>query len=127
MNKVIKSALSLLVGLLLAAPAHADLVAHLRFDGDLKDASGRHDGRPVDPKLAPAFAPGRVGSAVVIEKINAGIELANPSSIDLNRDFTIATWVNAGNYYAEMPVLFKGRRTRPRNRTRPSDSSDGMG
>jgi len=109
MNKVIKSALSLLVGLLLAAPAHADLVAHLRFDGDLKDASGRHDGRPVDPKLAPAFAPGRVGSAVVIEKINAGIELANPSSIDLNRDFTIATWVNAGNYYAEMPVLFKGR------------------
>ena len=109
MNKVIKSALSLLVGLLLAAPAHADLVAHLRFDGDLKDASGRHDGRPVDPKLAPAFAPGRVGGAVVIEKINAGIELANPSAIDFSRDFTIATWVNAGNYYAEMPVLFKGR------------------
>ena len=109
MNKAMKSALSLLAGLLLAAPAHADLVAHLRFDGDLKDASGRHDGRPVDAKLAPAFAPGRVGGAVVIEKINAGIELANPSAIDFSRDFTIATWVNAGNYYAEMPVLFKGR------------------
>jgi hypothetical protein len=109
MNKVMKSALSLLAGLLLAAPAHADLVAHLRFDGDLKDASGRHDGRPVDAKLAPAFAPGRVGGAVVIEKINAGIELADPSSIDLSRDFTIATWINVGNYYAEMPVLFKGR------------------
>jgi hypothetical protein len=109
MKKIIKSGLSLLGGLLLAAPAHADLVAHLRFDGDLKDASGRHDGRPVDAKLAPAFAPGRVGGAVVIEKINAGIELANPSAIDFSRDFTIATWVNAGNYYAEMPVLFKGR------------------
>ncbi len=98
-----------LLALLLTPLAHADLVAHLRFDGDLKDASGRHDGRPVDPKLAPAFAPGRVGGAVVIEKINAGIELADPSSIDFSRDFTIATWVNAGNYYAEMPVLFKGR------------------
>jgi hypothetical protein len=104
-----KPTLTILTALLLAAAAHADLVAHLRFDGDLKDAAGRHDGRPVDAKLAPAFALGRVGSAVVIEKINAGIELANPSSIDLNRDFTIATWVNAGNYYAEMPVLFKGR------------------
>ena len=29
--------------------------------------------------------------------------------IDFSRDFTIATWVNVGNYYAEMPVLFKGR------------------
>jgi hypothetical protein len=89
--------------------ARADLVAHFRFDDDLKDATGQHDGRPVDPKLAPVFAPGRFGSAVVIEKVNAGIELANPSAIDFSRDFTLATWVNVGNYYAEMPVLFKGR------------------
>ncbi len=91
------------------AAACADLVAHFRFNGDLKDATGQHDGRPVDGSLAPTFAPGRVGSAVVIEKVNAGIELANPSAIDFSRDFTIATWVNVGNYYAEMPVLFKGR------------------
>jgi hypothetical protein len=95
--------------LLVPLSARADLVAHFRFDDDLKDVTGQHDGRPVDPKLAPSFAPGRVGSAVVIEKINAGIELAKPSEIDLSRDFTIATWVNVGNYYAEMPVLFKGR------------------
>jgi hypothetical protein len=96
---------------LLFAPlaARADLVAHFRFDDDLKDVTGQHDGRPVDPKLAPSFAPGRVGNALVIEKANAGIELANPSAIDFSRDFTIATWVNVGNYYAEMPVLFKGR------------------
>lgn len=50
-----------------------------------------------------------MGSAVVIEKVNAGIELANSSAIDFSRDFTIATWINVGNYYAEMPVLFKGR------------------
>jgi Concanavalin A-like lectin/glucanases superfamily len=102
---------TLLTALLLLAPmaARADLVAHFRFDGDLKDVTGQHDGRPVDPKLAPSFAPGRVGNAVVIEKVNAGIELANPSAIDFSRDFTIATWVNVGNYYAEMPVLFKGR------------------
>jgi hypothetical protein len=106
-----KQTLTLLAALLLGSfsPARADLVAHFRFDDDLKDVTGQHDGRPVDAKLAPAFAPGRVGSALVIEKVNAGIELANPSAIDFSRDFTIATWVNVGNYYAEMPVLFKGR------------------
>lgn len=105
-----KPTLTLLTVLLLAPlDAQADLVAHFRFDDDLKDVTGQHDGRPLDPRLAPFFAPGRVGKAVVIEKINAGIELANPSAIDFSRDFTIATWVNVGNYYAEMPVLFKGR------------------
>jgi hypothetical protein len=101
--------LPLLAALLLSSPARAELVAHFRFDSDLKDTTGQHNGRPVDPKLAPSFAPGRVGNAVVIEKVNAGIELANPSKIDFSRDFTVATWVNVGNYYAEMPVLFKGR------------------
>jgi hypothetical protein len=106
----LKRILTLLTALLLAPlGVDAGLVAHFRFDGDLKDATGRHDGKPVDPKLAPTFAPGRVGSALVIERANAGIELANPSAIDFSRDFTIATWVNVGNYYAEMPVLFKGR------------------
>ena len=106
-----KQTLTLLTALLLGSlpPARADLVAHFRFEGDLKDATGQHNGRPVDPKLAPSFAPGRAGKAVVIEKVNAGIELANPSAIDFCRDFTVATWVNVGNYYAEMPVLFKGR------------------
>ena len=101
--------LALAALLLATSSAHADLVAHFRFDGDLKDATGQHDGRPVDVTLALSFAPGRVGSAIVIEKVNAGIELANPSAIDFSRDFTVATWVNVGNYYAEMPVLFKGR------------------
>lgn len=106
---VIFSIVVWLIALLLASPARAGLVAHFRFDSDLKDVTGQHDGRPVDAKLAPSFAPGRVGNAVVIEKVNAGIELANPSAIDFSRDFTIAVWVNVGNYYAEMPVLFKGR------------------
>ena len=109
MNQIMKQTLPLLSALLLSTPARADLVAHFHFDGDLKDATGRHDGRPVDPNLAPAFAPGRFGNALVIEKVNAGIELANPSTIEFSRDFTLATWVNVGNYYAEMPVLFKGR------------------
>ena len=106
-----KHTLTLLTTLLLAActSAHAGLVAHYRFDGDLKDVTRRHDGRPVDAKLAPSFAPGRVGSAVVIERASAGIEAANPSAIDFSRDFTIAAWVNVGCYYAECPVLFKGR------------------
>ena len=105
-----KSTFTILTALLLAPmAARADLVAHFRFEGNLKDVTGQHDCRPVDPKLAPSFAPGRVGNAAVIEKINGGIELANPSVIDFSRDFTLATWVNVGNYYAEMPVLFKGR------------------
>jgi len=108
---MMKTTFPLLIALLVGSicPAQADLVAHFRFDSDLKDATGQHDGRPVDSKLVPSFAPGRVGSAVVIEKVNAGIELANPSAIDFSRDFTLATWVNVGNYYAEMAVLFKGR------------------
>ena len=44
----------LLITLLLApVAARADLVAHFRFDDDLKDVTGQHDGRPVDSKLAP--------------------------------------------------------------------------
>ena len=109
MTSFMKSSLTLTALLLAPLAARADLVAHFRFEGDLKDVTGQHDGRPVDPKLAPSFAPGRAGKAVVIEKVNAGIELANPSAIDFSRDFTVATWVNVGNYYAEMPVLFKGR------------------
>jgi hypothetical protein len=58
-----KRTLYLLIALLFSgAIAQADLVAHFRFDGDLKDATGQHDGRPVDPKLAYSFATGRVGS-----------------------------------------------------------------
>ena len=47
--------------LLVPLSARADLVAHFRFDDDLKDVTGQHDGRPVEPKLAPSFAPGRAG------------------------------------------------------------------
>ena len=124
MNQIMKQTLTLLTALLLGSlpPARADLVAHFRFDSDLKDATGQHNGRPVDPKLAPSFAPGRAGKAVVIEKVNAGIELANPSAIDFSRDFTIATWVNVGNYFAEMPVLFKGRT----DMTTPPDKAFGL-
>ena len=40
-----KQTLTLLTALLLAPmAARADLVAHFRFDGDLKDATGQHDG-----------------------------------------------------------------------------------
>jgi hypothetical protein len=95
---------------LAAAPAASGgLVAHFRFDGDLRDATGRHDGRPVDATRTPRFVPGRVGGAVVIERADAGIEVTNPESIELGRDFTIAAWVHVGCYYAECPVLFKGR------------------
>jgi hypothetical protein len=83
--------------------AHAGLVAHFRFDGDLKDPAGRHDGKPVDPKLAPSFSPGRMGSAVVMEKGNEGSALANPSTIDFSRDLALAPCVNVENslYFAD--------------------------
>lgn len=72
--------LILLIALLLGSfsPAH----------DDLKDVTGQHDDPPVDPKLAPSFAPGRIGSAVVTETVNAGIELANPSAIDFRWDWS---------------------------------------
>lgn len=88
--------------------ADASLVAQYHFDGDLKDATGSHDGHPVDPQRSPVFATGRCGNAVVIEEPNAGIEAAHPDSVDFSKDFTIAAWVNVGCYYAELPILFKG-------------------
>lgn len=105
-----------------ASSAGGGLVAHYRFEGDLQDATGGHDGRPVDARHTPRFTPGRVGAAVVIEGANAGIEVANAAAIDLGRDFTIAAWVNVGCYHAECPVLFKGRA----NKTAAPDKSFGL-
>lgn len=75
--------------LVAAAGARGGLVAHFRFDGDLEDATGGHDGRPVDAKHTPRFTPGRVGAALVIEQATAGIEVANPAAIDLGGDLVL--------------------------------------
>ena len=50
----LKPIFTFLAALLLAPlPAQADLVAHFRFDDDLKDVTGQHDGRPVDQVTFP--------------------------------------------------------------------------
>jgi hypothetical protein len=88
------------------------LKAHYRFDGDLNDATGRHHGRPSDPKVAPAFGLGRCGEALLVENADAGVEVANPEAIDFSQDFTIAAWVSAylGSCPYERTILFKGHR-----------------
>ncbi len=93
-------------------PAYAELKAHYRFDGNLKDATGQHHGRRVDPKVAPAFGLGRCGDALLVEWANAGIEVTKPEAIDFSRDFTIAAWVSAylGSGPYERTILFKGHR-----------------
>jgi len=91
-------------------PAYADLKAHYRFEGDLNDATGQHHGKPVDPKVEPAFGWGVYGDALLVESANAGVEVTRPEAIDFSRDFTIAAWVSTrlGSGPYERVILFKG-------------------
>ena len=93
-----KPTLTFLTTLLLApVAAHADLVAHLRFDGDLKDAAGRHDGRPVlgrdetDPvvilKRAHLAPDGRCGHT---QRAGRGGEAALARNLEQRPDLTEA-------------------------------------
>ena len=95
-------------------PTYADLKAHYRFDGDLKDATGRHHGRPCDAKVAPTFGMGISGDALLIESAAAGVEVAGAEAIDFSRDFTIAAWIGTAldSYNSERPILYKGHSDR---------------
>lgn len=93
-------------------PVSADLMAHYRFDGDLKDAAGQHHGKPVDPKVESAFGWGVCGDALLVKSANAGVEVTHPAAIDLSCDFSVAAWVNTrfGSGPYERTILFKGHR-----------------
>ena len=95
-------------------PTYADLKAHYRFDGDLKDAAGQHHGRPCDATVSPTFGMGMSGDALLIESADGGIEVTGPEVIDFSRDFTIAAWVSTmlGSRASERPILFKGHSDR---------------
>ena len=93
-----KPTLTFLTTLLLApVAAHADLVAHLRFDGDLKDATGQHDGRPAlgrdetDPvvilKRAHLAPDGRCGHT---QRAGRGGEAALARNLEQRPDLTEA-------------------------------------
>ncbi len=107
--QTILSRLTIAAYLLVAQCPPGPILSRISLRRRPQGRDGQHDGSSVDPKLTPAFAPGRVGNAVVIEKVNAGIELANPSSIDFSRDFTLATWVNVGKLLRGDAGALQGR------------------
>ncbi|MCL5099486.1 MAG: LamG domain-containing protein, partial [Candidatus Omnitrophica bacterium] len=83
------------------------LEAHYRFNGNLRDETGRHDGKLCDPKSSPRFDLGKSGEALIIDSFGSAVEVANPGGIDLSRDFTIAAWINTV-FAQEEVVVFKG-------------------
>ena len=87
-----------LLGLVLASSASADLVAWWKFDGNFDDSSGNgHDGTAVG---APTFAAGQFGQAVVVngssDYINCGQNLTDTTLGDGGTltGFSMTFWVN---------------------------------
>lgn len=69
-----------------------DLVAHLKFDGNLNDSSGKgNNGTAVG---APSFTAGKVGQAVKIPSGADYVTLGTPADLNFgtDTDFSIALW-----------------------------------
>jgi len=104
----------LMVGWISAAcPTQAALVAHLKFDDNLNDQTGNHNGTVVGAVTGsiPAFDVGKIGKAVSIDGADVAVDLANPVTIDLGVDFTLALWFNSTSGAAENVLFYKGNPT----------------
>jgi hypothetical protein len=79
-----------------AGPISQDLVAHLKLDGNLNDASGRgNSGTPVG---GPSFVTGKVGAQAVQLTSDADyVSLGKPADLNFgtSTDFSIAFWTKA--------------------------------
>ena len=96
-----------------ACPTQAALVAHLKFDDNLNDQTGNHNGTVVGAVTGsiPAFDVGKIGKAVSIDGADVAVDLANPGTIDLGVDFTLALWFNSTSGAAENVLFYKGNPT----------------
>ncbi len=75
-----------------SGPITEGLVAHLKFDGNLNDSSGRNNnGQPIG---GPTFQSGRIGSAVHIPSGADYVTLGTPADLNFSTDtdFSISFW-----------------------------------
>lgn len=74
--------------------ANAGLAAHFRFDGTVADETGQHPGSLMGTAN---YVAGVVGQALNFPWNGANqaafVELANPTAIDLGKDFSISAWL----------------------------------
>jgi hypothetical protein len=84
------------------APIDANLMAYYAFENNLLDGSG--NGNNGDPCGAPTYVAGKIGKAI---QLNGGDGVVTGKSLlnDLS-EFTLASWVSAGNTDASRVALF---------------------
>lgn len=83
-----------------------NLVAHYKFDGNLKDSSSYgNDGKV--PKGNITYVKGKFGEAAKFDG-KSYIEVLDSDSLDLEKTLTISVWLYKEEIYNEMPVVSKG-------------------
>lgn len=87
-----------------SAPAQGGLVAWLKFDDSLTDQTGQHDG---SSQATPTYDVGKDGNALVFTSADDTVELANPPTLNLGEDFSVAAWVQT-THGGEEVVLYRG-------------------
>lgn len=88
-----------------AGPITSDLVAHLKMDGNVTDASGKgNNGTPVG---APTFAAGKIGQAVHIPSGTDYVSLGAPPDLNFGTttDFSISMWVKANAWNGDASLI----------------------
>jgi hypothetical protein len=93
-----------------ADPGAAGLVAHYKFDGDVKDSAGTHHGTPSG---SPGFAAGKVGQALNMTGDLQYVTVAYAADLSMNT-FTVSAWVNVSDTTAFRAILgtrFNGENT----------------
>jgi hypothetical protein len=91
----------------LTGTAFGGLVAHYRFDNSLNDETGNHNATLRDPLEVPLYDVGKIGQAVLIDSPGTSLEAANPGTIELSQEFSIAAWVNT-IASGERCLIYKG-------------------
>ena len=89
-----------------------DLVAHLKFDGDYTDSTGRgNNGTPIN---GPGLVPGKIGSALqfttsrgLVPAVTNYVTLDYPTDLKFldNVNFTVSFWVNMTNQNDDLTLI----------------------
>lgn len=89
----------------------SNLVAHYKFDGDLKDSSSYgNDGKVA--KGSVTYVTGKFGKGAKFDG-KSYIEVVDSDSLDLTTRFTISVWLYKDEIYNDLPILAKGLEGNP--------------
>lgn len=81
------------------------LVAHYELDGDATDALGASNGEATELVGAPDRH--GVGGAATQFGVGSFIEVQNPEALNVERDFSIAAWVDIGDLGGDWYTIFE--------------------